>query len=110
MCTDLLPPGGYPTSVNKYIISYQTEDIPVWQCWFFCLVFLDGTVNWLPASALMVSSWQMLRGSRSPMVVVVLISRRWLKYMYFVVQLESSGLKCCYCIVEYLFRPCGNTE
>jgi len=23
---------------------------------------------------------------------------------------ESPGLKCCYCIVEYLFRMCGNTE
>jgi hypothetical protein len=22
MCTGLLPPGGYPTAVNKYIISY----------------------------------------------------------------------------------------
>jgi hypothetical protein len=22
MCTELLPPGGYPTAVNKYIISY----------------------------------------------------------------------------------------
>jgi len=23
MCTALLPPGGYPIAVNKYIISYQ---------------------------------------------------------------------------------------
>jgi hypothetical protein len=23
MCTELLPPGGYPTAVNKYIISYH---------------------------------------------------------------------------------------
>jgi hypothetical protein len=23
MCTELLPPGGYPTAVNKYIISYN---------------------------------------------------------------------------------------
>jgi len=23
MCTELLPPGGYPIAVNKYIISYQ---------------------------------------------------------------------------------------
>jgi len=22
MCTELLPPGGYPIAVNKYIISY----------------------------------------------------------------------------------------
>ena len=57
----------------------------------FCLVFRGGTVNWLPGSAVMVSSWQMLRGGRSPKVVVVLISRRWLKYTHFVVQLESPG-------------------
>ena len=31
----------------------------------FCLVFRGGTVNWLPGSAIMFSSWQMLRGSRS---------------------------------------------
>jgi hypothetical protein len=49
-------------------------------------------VNWLPGNAVMVSSWQMLREGRSPTVVVVLISRRWLKYLYFVVQLESPGL------------------
>jgi len=30
-------------------------------------------------------------------------------YIYFVVQLEGPGLKC-YCIVEHLFRTCGNTE
>ena len=69
-----------------------------------------GTVNWLPGSAVMVSSWQMLHGGRSPTVVVVLISHRWLKYIYFVVYLESPGLKSCYCIVEYIFRMCGNTE
>jgi hypothetical protein len=23
MCTELLPPGGYPIAVNKYITSYQ---------------------------------------------------------------------------------------
>ena len=76
----------------------------------FCLVFRGGTVNWLPGSAVMIDSWQMLRGGRSPTVVVVLISRRSFKYIYFVVQLEGPGLKCCYCIVEYLFRTCGNTE
>ena len=46
----------------------------------------------------------MLRGGRSPTVLVVLISRRWLKYIYFVVKLESPVLKSCYCIVEYLIR------
>ena len=81
----------------------QTEDIHVWQCCFFCLVFRGGTVNWLPGSVVMVSSWQMLRGGRSPIVVVVLISRRWLKYIYCAVQLESPGLKCRYCIVEIYF-------
>jgi hypothetical protein len=55
------------------------------------LVFCGDTVNWLPGSAVMVSSWQMLHGGGSPTVVVVLISRRWLKYIYFVVQLESPG-------------------
>jgi len=50
---------------------------------FFFLVFRGGTVNWLPGSFVMVNSWQMLRGSRAPTVVVVLISRRWLKYNYF---------------------------
>ena len=39
---------------------------------------------------------------------VDLISRRWLKYIYFLVQFVSPGLKCCYCIVEYLFRTCVN--
>ena len=60
-------------------------------------------MNWLPGSVVMVSSWQMLRGGRSPIVVVVLISRRWLKYIYCAVQLESPGLKCRYCIVEIYF-------
>jgi len=76
----------------------------------FCLVFHGGTVNWLPGNAVMVSSRQMLHGGRSPTVVVVLISRRWLKYTCFIVHLESPGLKCCYCIAEYLFWMCGNTE
>jgi hypothetical protein len=26
MCTELLPPGGYPTAVNKYIISFQRNE------------------------------------------------------------------------------------
>ena len=47
------------------------------------LVFCDVTVNWLPGSAVMVSSWQMLRRGRSPAAVVELVSRRWLKYIYF---------------------------
>jgi len=65
----------------------------------FCLVFHGGKVNWLPGSAVMVSSCQMLHGGRSPTVMVVHISHRWLKYIYFIVQLESPGLKCCYCMV-----------
>jgi len=32
----------------------QIGDIPVWQCWFLCVVFHGGTVNWLPGSAIMV--------------------------------------------------------
>jgi hypothetical protein len=64
----------------------QTGDIPVWQCWFLCLVFRGGTVNWLLGSAAMATSWQMLRGGLSPTALVDLISRRWLKYMYFIVQ------------------------
>ena len=47
---------------------------------FFCLVFRGGTVNWLPGSAVMVRSWQMLCGDRSPAVVVVLISRRCVEF------------------------------
>jgi hypothetical protein len=66
--------------------------------------FLVLVWNELAGSAVMVSSWQMLRGGRSPTVVVKLISRRCLKYIYIVVQLES-----CYCVVEDLFRTCGNT-
>ena len=58
----------------------------------------------------MVNSWQLLRGGRSSVVVMVFISCRWLKYVYFVVQLESPGFKCCYCMVEYLFQTCDNTE
>jgi len=27
MCTELLPPGGYPIAVNKYIISYHTYSV-----------------------------------------------------------------------------------
>jgi len=27
MCTVLLPPGGYPTAVNKYITSYSYTDV-----------------------------------------------------------------------------------
>jgi len=49
------------------------------------LVFCGVTVNWLPGSAVMVSSWQMLRRGRSPTIVVELVSRKWLKYIYFVV-------------------------
>jgi hypothetical protein len=49
------------------------------------LVFCGVTVNWLRGSAVMVSSWQMLRRGRCPTVVVELVSRRWLKYIYFVV-------------------------
>jgi hypothetical protein len=49
------------------------------------LVFCGVTVNWLPGSAVMVSSWQVLRRGRSPTVVVELVSRMWLKCMYFVV-------------------------
>jgi hypothetical protein len=33
-------------------------------------------MNWLPGSAMMVSSWQMLRRGWSPTVVVELVSRR----------------------------------
>ena len=54
--------------------------------------FRGGTANWLPSSAVMVSSWQMLRAGRT--VVVVLISRKRLKYVHLIVQLESPGLKC----------------
>jgi hypothetical protein len=25
MCIELLPPGGYPTAVNKYILSYHIK-------------------------------------------------------------------------------------
>jgi len=76
----------------------------------FCVFFHGDTVNWLPGIAVMVSSCQILHGGGSPTVMVVLISRRWLKYIYFFVQLESSGLKCCYCIVEYICCMCGNAE
>ena len=56
------------------------------------LIFCCVTTNWLPGSAVMVSSWQMLRRGRFPSVVVELVSRRWFKYIYFVVWLESPGL------------------
>jgi len=49
------------------------------------LVFCGVTVIWLPGHAVMVSSWQMLRRGPSPTVVVELVSRRWLKYIYFFV-------------------------
>jgi hypothetical protein len=101
-CCDLEGGGG--------VLCCQTGDIPVWQCWFLCLDFRSGTVNWLPGSAVMVNYWKMFRGGRSPTVVVVLISRWLLKYMYCVVQVEIPDLKCCYCIVECLFRMCGYTE
>jgi hypothetical protein len=54
------------------------------------LVSLFGFPWWysesVARSAVMVSSWQMLCGGRSPTVVVELISCRWLKYIYFIVQ------------------------
>ena len=68
--------------ISGWGVWCQTGDIPVWQCWFLCMVFCDGTVNWLPCSAVMVHSWQMLHGDRSPTGVVVLISRRWWKYIH----------------------------
>ena len=53
------------------------------------LVSLFGFPWWhselVAGSAVMVNSWQMLRGGRSPTGVVVLISYMWLKYIYFVV-------------------------
>jgi len=54
----------------------------------FFFVFRSFTVNWLPVSALRVNSWQMLHGSLFPTNVLLLISRTWLNYVYFVVQLE----------------------
>jgi hypothetical protein len=68
----------------------ENGDIPVWHCWFLCLIFHGGTVNWLPGSALMVNTLQMLHGGQSQTVVVVLISCRLLKYIYFIVQLEGQ--------------------
>jgi hypothetical protein len=67
---------------------------------YSCLAALDfcgAKVNRLPGSAVMVSSWQMLRRSRSPTVVVELVSYR---YIYFVVHLVNPGLKCCYSILH----------
>ena len=49
------------------------------------LVFCGVTVNWLPGSAVKVSSWQMLSRGQSPTIVVELVCRRWLKYIYFIV-------------------------
>jgi len=37
----------------------------------FCLIFRGGTVNWSPGSAVMVSSWQMLRGSGVPFLGIL---------------------------------------
>ena len=48
-------------------------------CVYFCLatlVFCGVIVNWFPGSAVKVSSLQILRGRRSPNVVVELVSRR----------------------------------
>jgi len=64
--------------ISGWGVWCQIGDIPVCQCWFLCEVFRGGTVNWLPGSAVMVNSWQMLRGDRSPTGVVVLIRCRWL--------------------------------
>jgi hypothetical protein len=72
----------------------ETGDIPVQECCFSCFGFLWWHSE-LAGSAIIVSSWQMLCGGRSPTVVVELITCRWLKYVYFVVWLEN-----CYCIVE----------
>jgi len=36
ICTELLPPGGYPIAVNKYIISYI---ILIYVCMFCMLLF-----------------------------------------------------------------------
>jgi len=55
-----------------------------------CLVFRVGTVNWLLGSAVLVKSWQILCEDPFPIGVMVLISRMWLNYMHFVVQLEAQ--------------------
>jgi len=47
------------------------------------LVFCGVTVNWLPGSAVMVSSWQMLRRVRSPTIVLEIVSCMWLKIHIF---------------------------
>ena len=61
---------------------------------YFCLatlVFCGVTVNRLPGSGVMVCSWQMLCGGRSAPVMVEIVSCMWLKYIHFVLQLESAG-------------------
>jgi len=44
-------------------------------------------VNWLSVGAVMVDSWQMLCVDRYPTGMVVLISCRWLNYIYFLLHL-----------------------
>jgi hypothetical protein len=74
------------------------------------MAFCGVTMSWLPGSAVMVSSLQMLGRGRSATVVVELVSCRWLKYIYFVVWLESPDLNIVICRLEYLLWPCGNDE
>jgi hypothetical protein len=40
MCTELLPPGGYPTAVYKYIISYHIVSYNL-TCCFVQLYMID---------------------------------------------------------------------
>jgi hypothetical protein len=68
-------------------------------------------VNWLQGSAVMANSWQMLRGGRSPTVLVVRISCRWLKYIHFrisvhelpyCVQLGNKGLITSFSLLQHI--------
>ena len=45
VCTVLLPPGGYPIAVNKYIISLKTMAKKVALCYDTCVSFLRNNFD-----------------------------------------------------------------
>ena len=67
-------------------------------------------MNWLPSSAVVVSSWQMLRRGRSPNFVVEFVSCRVVEIHILRSVAVKSRFECSYCILEYLLWPGGNAE
>ena len=80
MCTELLPPGGYPIAV-KYIISYHKQQTP-----------------WRPANFLR---------QACPQQTVISVSQRnrlWQWHRAKLTQIKSLRISNCYFLVDYIFK------